>query len=176
MVSRVEIVLILFLLGALALGLSNRTRIVQARQDRHKVHKSAELYDAKNLEVNASGVMNTYSARHAYLIGQTWHMEDFRTRNPDIRLLSARKALRTKRLTRLDGNVTLIRTDGSVYRAQTVIYDRVRKTLNSVGPFDARRGKDYLKGVDFYYEIVPKITRAETVFAHYRLKDAKHLR
>jgi hypothetical protein len=176
MVSRVEIVLTLLLAGALLLGFSNRTRIVEAHQGKRTVHKSAELYDAKNLEVNATQVMNTYSARHAYLIGQTWHMEDFWTHNPDIRLLSARKALRTRRLTRLDGNVTLLRTDGSVYRAQTVIYDRVRKTLNSVGPFDARRGEDYLRGVDFYYEIVPKITQAEEVFAHYRLRKGKRLR
>jgi hypothetical protein len=173
MVSRLEIVLVLLLLGALALGLFNRTRIVEARQSKRTAQKSAELYEAKNLEVNASGVMNTYSARHAYLIGQTWHMEDFRSHNPDIRFLSARHALRTKRLTRLDGNVTLVRTDGAVYRAQTVIYDRVKKALNSVGPFDARRGEDYIRGIDFYYEILPKITRAQEVFAHYRLQEGK---
>jgi len=70
MVSRIEIVLLILLLGALMLGLSNRSQIVQAHRKESEIHKSAELYDALNLEVNASGVMNLYSARHAYLVGE----------------------------------------------------------------------------------------------------------
>ncbi len=175
MVSRIEIALFVLLLGALMLGLSNRSQIVEAHRKESEIHKSAELYDALNLEVNSSGVMNLYSARHAYLVGESWYMEDFRTKNPDIRYLGALEALRTKGMTRLEGNVTLMRKDGSVYRAKTVIYDRVQKILRCIGPFDAYRGEDWIRGINFRYEIAPKITRASAVYAHYRLNERRAL-
>jgi len=173
MVSRLEIFLAGVLLLALGVGLFNRTEITRAKTAQKRVRKSAELFDARSREVNATGVNNEFAAAHAVLIAKTWRMEDFQTHNADIRLLRARQAMRNDRLTRLDGNVTLVRTDGAVYRAETVIYDRKKKTLNSIGPFDGRKGENYVRGVDFFYEIVPKRTRAEQVFAHYLLKDAK---
>ena len=173
MVSRVEIFLGVMLLLALGLGLFNRTEITRAKAQLKQVQKSAELFDARSREVNATGVKNEFAAAHAVLIRKTWWMEDFRTHNADIRMLRARKAMRNDRLTRLDGNVTLVRTDGAVYRAETVIYDRRKKTLNSIGPFYGKKGENYVRGIDFFYEIVPKRTRAERVFAHYLLKDAK---
>jgi len=174
MVSRLEIFLAGVLLLALGVGLFNRTEITRAKAAQKQVKKSAELFEARSREVNATGVNNEFAAAHAMLIGKTWYMEDFRTRNADIRLLQARKAMRNDRLTRLDGNVSLLRTDGALYRAETVIYDRVKKTLNSLGPFDGRKGENYVRGIDFFYEIVPKRTRAERVFAHYLLQDVKH--
>ncbi|WP_292658330.1 hypothetical protein [Nitratifractor sp.] len=173
MVSRLEIFLGVMLLLALGLGFANRTEITRAKQAQKEIRKTAELFEARSREVNATGVKNEFAAVHATLIGKTWWMENFQTHNADIRLLCSRKAMRNDRLTRLDGNVTLIRTDGAVFRAETVIYDRQKKTLNSIGPFFGQKGANYVKGIDFFYEIVPKRTRAERVFAHYLLKDVK---
>lgn len=177
MVGRIEIVLALLLGLALWLGLGNQQEILRAKAAAKQERKSMELRDAHVREVNATGVMEEFDARHAVLIRKTWYMDDFALRNPDIRSLVARKAVRSERQIRLEGNVTMERDDGAVYRAEKVLYDPRTKVLRSVGPFVGTRGDDYVRGVDFVYEVIPKRTYARRVFARYRLADgAKGLR
>jgi lipopolysaccharide assembly outer membrane protein LptD (OstA) len=98
-------------------------------------------------------------------------MERFYLAAADIRSLSAAHAQRNEKEILLEGNVTLLRTDGAVYEAEKVHYDQRKKLLRGVGPFYAHREEDYVRGYDFLYDVTPKITRARKVFAHYRLKE-----
>ena len=171
MVGRIEIVLVALLGGALLLGFSNQQRILQAKSREKKEHKEVELSEARIREVNASTVMNAFTASHAVMISKTWYLEQFYLVNPDIRSLRSARAVRSEGEIRLEGNVTLLRKDGSVYEAQMVHYDQKRRVLRSFGPFTAHRGEDFARGEDFVYEVKPRRTRARNVFAHYLLRE-----
>jgi hypothetical protein len=171
MVGRIEIALAGLLGGALLLGLNNQSQIVQAKKQTTQKRKEVEVFEGRVREVNATGVMNTFSALHAVLIRKTWYMDRFHLANPDIRSLSAVHAQRNEKEILLEGNVTLLRTDGAVYEAEKVHYDQKKRFLRGFGPFYAHREEDYVRGYDFLYEVTPKITRARKVFAHYLLKE-----
>ncbi len=173
MVSRVEIFLILMLLLALGIGLSNRIEINHARSKTKVAKKRAELFDASSMEVNGSGVTNRYYASHAVLINGVWVMRDFRATNKDIRLLKSKKAIRDGSIDLLKGNVVMIKSDGSISKAQKVVYDRKRDILKSIGPFTRIKGKAYQKGIDFFYEGKLKRTKAKRVYARFPLKRSQ---
>jgi lipopolysaccharide assembly outer membrane protein LptD (OstA) len=170
MVGRIELILAGLLGAALLVGLGNQQRIREAQKALPKERKEVELSQARIREVNATGVVNTMSAVHAALIEKTWYMEGFHLRNPDIRSLDSRKARRNDAEIALEGEVRLLRTDGSLYEAQKVRYDLTHKILRSIGPFSAHKGADYARGRDFVYEVTPQRTLAKDVFAHYRLR------
>jgi len=171
MVGRVELALGALLGLALLLGLNNQRQILRAKGEVKRDRKEVELSEARVREVNATAVMNAFEARHAVMIHKTWYMEQFYLVNPDIRSLRSAYAVRNDQEIRLDGNVTLLRTDGSVYEAQKVLYDQKQRVLRSLGPFSAHKGEDYARGTDFVYAVVPKITWAKKIFAHYRLEN-----
>jgi len=171
MVSRIEIFLALLLLFFLSLAFVTQQEIEKARAQKLPVHKSVEVSGARVREVNATSLISAFEASKAELIQKTWYLDDFMMRNADIKSLRSRHARRTKENIRLEGNVTLHRLDDSLYRAETVIYDRKRKTLRSVGPFRGEKEQSFVRGVDFFYETGPRRTRAEKVFAHYLLGE-----
>lgn len=169
MVHRVEIAL--FLLLALLLGIALTTHFSGVAP----THKSGEdrvkvaLEEARLDEINASALLNSYRVRRAKLKGDTWYFEGLDLRNPQIRYLRADRARREKKLLELEGNVSMCRLDGSLYRAEKVRYDLRRRIVRSIGPFRAQKGESYVRGIDFRYGLDDKITRAEKVFAHYRI-------
>jgi len=171
MVGRIEIALAGLLGVALLLGLSNQKEILRAKAEVGRERKSVELLDARTREVNASGVVNEFGASRAVLIGKTWYLDRFTLRNADVRSLRAERARRDDREIRLEGNVTLRRYDDAIYRAREVVYDTRGKILRSVGPFTGSRAGDFVRGVNFVYELGPRRTTAEKVFARYRLAE-----
>jgi hypothetical protein len=177
MVGRVEIVLAVLLGLALLLGLGNQKQILQAKKQEIRDRKEVEILDARVREVNRTNVMNAFSASHAVMIKKIWMMERFRLVNPEIRSLSSDRAIHSEKEFLLEGNVTLLRKDDSVYEARKVRYDQKGKVLRSIGPFYAHRSEDYVRGYDFIYEVTPQRTRARKVFAHYLLREGgKELR
>ena len=177
MVGRVEIVLAVLLGLALLLGLGNQKRILQAKKQEIRDRKEVEILDARVREVNRTTVMNAFSASHAVMIRKIWTMERFHLVNPEIRSLSSDRAIHSEKEFFLEGNVTLLRKNDSIYEARKVRYDQEGKVLRSVGPFYAHRGEDYVRGYDFIYEVTPQRTRARKVFAHYLLREGgKELR
>jgi hypothetical protein len=171
MVGRIEWVLVLTVAVALFLGLGNRQRIVEDRHRTLSADKEAELFGARAREINATGLVNAFEADHAEMIRKVWYLERFELVNPEIRALRARRAVRSEREIDLEGNVTLLRKDGARYEAAKVRYDLRRKTLRSFGPFRGEREENFVRGVDFLYEIPRKRTEARDVFAHYILAD-----
>lgn len=171
MVSRIEIALAGLLGIALLLGVDNQQQILRAKKRGNERRKEVELLNARTREVNATAVMNDFSASRAVMIHRIWYMDNFSLRNPDVRSLRAKRAVRSDREIRLEGNVTLQRYDDSVFEAHKVFYDTRRKTLRSVGPFHGYRGEDFVRGINFVYEVIPQRTYGEKVFAHYRLTE-----
>ena len=170
MVSRLEIFLTLMIILALTLGLSNTIAIKHARAKKGKSKKRAELFDASSMEVNSSGVINRYYANHAVLINGIWIMKDFRASNHNTPLLSSNRAIRDGSIDLLEGNVTMVRIDKSISKAQKVVYDRKRDIFKSIGPFTRVKGKAYQQGIDFVYESKLKRTIAKRVYARFPLK------
>jgi lipopolysaccharide assembly outer membrane protein LptD (OstA) len=171
MVGRLEIALAGLLGLALLLGLSNQQQILQAKSREKKVRKEVELSRAQIREVNATTVVNAFTASRAVMIDKTWYLDRFHLVNPDIRSLRSVRAIRSEGAILLEGNVTLLRKDGSIYEAGKVRYDQKGKTLRSYGPFLAHRGEDFARGEDFVYEVKPQRTRARKIFAHYLLRQ-----
>ncbi len=170
MVHRVEIAL--FLLFALLLTIALMTHFhgaasaaVKPGNERVKV----SLEDARLDEINASALLNTYTVHRAALKGGTWYFEGLDLRNPQIRYLRAERARREAKLLEMEGNVSMAKLDGSLYRADKVRYDLGKRIVRSIGPFRAEKGESYVTGLDFRYGLDDKITRAKKVFAHYRM-------
>jgi len=173
MVGRIEWVLAGLLVLAVTLGINNQqeTLVTQKRQSRS--HKEVELKSARAQEVNATEVLYDFTARRALLINKVWHLEEFLLHNPDILSLSSHRAVRSRESIFLEGNVTLLRKDGSIYEAGKIHYDTHQKTLRSIGPFFAHRGDDFVRGEDFLYRLREKRTLAREVYARYRLSEWK---
>jgi hypothetical protein len=174
MVGRIEVALIGLLGVALMLGLNNQNEILRAKAQVQTERKEVELLGARTREVNATAVLNEFSASRAVMIRKVWTMENFLLHNPEIRSLRARRAVRSREEFRLEGNVTLLRNDGAVYEAERVRYDTRAKVLRSIGPFFAHRGEDRVRGLDFVYETVPRRTTARDVVARYRLEEGRN--
>jgi len=173
MVGRIEWGLLGLLAVAIAIGVSNQQATLKAKEKKSTAQKEVELIHADAQEVNASGVMNRFRADRAVLIDKVWRLEHFELHNPDILSLRSLRALRSRQAMVLEGNVTLHREDGSVYRARKVHYDTQGKVLRSIGPFSAYRGEDWVRGVDFVYRLRAKRTEARQVEARYRLSELK---
>jgi len=173
MVGRIEWALAGLLAAAVAVGVSNQQETLSAQKEKSRARKEVELLNARAQEVNATEVLNDFTARRAVLIDKVWHLEEFVLHNPDILSLSSRRAIRSRASILLEGNVTLRREDGSVYEAERVRYETRRKVLRSVGPFFAHKGEDFVRGEDFLYNLKKKRTLAEKVHARYRLSEWK---
>ncbi len=174
MVHRVEIAL--FLLFALLLTIALMTHFhgpatVAVKPMRERVKVSLE--DARLDEINATALLNTYTVHKAALKGRTWYFEGLDLRNPQISYLRAEHALRKAKLLELEGNVSMRRLDGSLYRAGKVRYDLGKRIVRSIGPFRADKGGSYVRGIDFRYGLNDKITEAKKVFAHYPMRTKK---
>jgi hypothetical protein len=171
MVSRIEIFLGMLLLFFLWIAFVTQQEIERVKAQKIPLRKSAEIFDAEAREVNATAVINSFKASRAMLVGKIWYLDDFGMSNDRIRSLRSRHAKRTSDTILLEGNVTLLRLDDSIYRADTVIYDRKDKTLRSEGPFIGKKKESYVRGTDFFYDSDARQTRAEKVFAHYLLEE-----
>ncbi|WP_292661325.1 hypothetical protein [Nitratifractor sp.] len=170
MVSRIEAALFAALLLFVVIALTSQAIERSKKEGAGGEHKKVEIHDATLREVNASGLLDEYHSRRAVLVADTWRFDAMKMHNSQIRSLQARKARQEKEKIFLEGNVTLHRLDGSVYRADKVRYDEKRRILDSIGPFTGRKGESYVRGTDFHYELGPRRTEAKKVFAHYLME------
>jgi len=171
MVRRVE--LLFFLLFLLLLGIATNTQFQTRQEDSQtpQVKKKVEIAQGDLREINATGLLNEYRSSEAFLLGKVWYFRSFALKNPQIRLLRSDRAKREENRIFMEGNVTLKRQDGSVFRADSVTYRDREKILQSQGPFYGHKGESYVRGEDLYYDLLHKVTRAQKVFAHYRLGE-----
>ncbi|WP_457607639.1 hypothetical protein [Nitratifractor sp.] len=173
MVSRIEAALLLLLILLAGIAVTIDTQSFRGEKQAARGGKRVLIREGVLREINASALQNEYHSAEAYQIGKTWYFETFLLRNPEITRLQSRHARKNDTLIVLEGNVSMERPDRSIYRADKVHYDTKEKQLRSIGPFYARKGESYVRGVDFFYDTRRKVTKADRVFAHYLLEDRK---
>jgi len=170
MVSRLESLLFLLLLLFAGIAVTTHLEAVRSSSgDDKTVKKKVAISDGHLREVNATGLQNDYRSTEAWLIGNVWYFDNFSLRNREIRELSSAHARKEKTGITLEGNVTLDRMDSSHYRAEKIVYNDQERILRSIGPFYGEKGESYVRGVDLFYDLDRKLTRARSVFAHYIL-------
>lgn len=173
MVSKIEPILFLVILifGYIGFSIQEEGKILQKKYAKQK--KDIFILSPTGVEINSSGLAYRYRAKDAMLLGGTWHFNSFWLKGDKIKSLSSKKATKDKRYIKLFGDVKLHKIDDSIYKAQKVIYDTKIKRVKSQGKFRAQKGKSWVIGKDFDYQIPKKITYAKKVFAHYDLEENK---
>ena len=171
MVARIEIVLVVLtlLLAVVAGSLSVGARKPAVSQDGESVQRHA----ARLVEINSSSLIDEIVAREAVRRDDVWYFDDIVFRNPEIRKMSARRGRRGHSKMVLEGNVSMLKEDSSIYRAQKVVYLSDRKIFYSVGPFEARKSGNRARGYDFRYDMKKRSTTGRGVRALYKVSESK---
>ncbi len=173
MVSKIEVVVVAVLV--LFLFLANRTEkeFEKIRRKELGEIKNIELNDAKLREVNSTDLLNDIQAKYAYKIGQKWHFVKFFMSTPEIDSLRAEKARGDKKDIFMEGNVSMLRSDGTLFLADKIRYDRKKRVLYSFGRFEIHKDKSVAIGYNLYYDSRMKYTEASEVYGKYYFKEKK---
>jgi hypothetical protein len=167
MVYRVEIILTIVIAIFIFVGFSIQREGKILKQRVSNLKKDVQIYDVYGVEVNLTGVTNRYRADEVKLIKGVWHLKSFWLTNRDVKSLTSDSATKDKRYIKLYRDVVLCRDDGSIYRADEVIYDTKAKRLYSNGSFEGRKNPNWVKGDNFDYYVDSRVTYAKNVYAHY---------
>jgi hypothetical protein len=127
--------------------------------------KELEFYDTAFREVNATGFVSASYGGYGERVKGVLHVETFRYSDNDVRMLSAREAFIAKDKYRLVGDVKFDGTNGFGFRSEYIIYDRARRSVESVSPFYAYMPPNSVQGERMRYEIDTKTLHATKVKA-----------
>jgi len=178
MVSKIEILLTATVLLAIGGGfLLNSSGLEKNNISTSSSSKKiVEIKDGVVRDVNSSSLKNLYKSRYSYMIDKVWYFENFFLKTPDIKSLSSKKAKKDEKRDYLEGDVILERLDNSKFFADKIIYDESMKILHSIGAFRAEKGSNRVRGINLFYDLRNKITKAEDIFAHYEMEKTKSIK
>jgi hypothetical protein len=132
--------------------------------------KEVEFYDTTFTEVNTSGFVSTSYGIHGERINGVLHIESFRYRNNEVRLLVADQAYDDGKKIRLEGNVRAKRYDGFRYKTELAGYDRKTDIMEAYAPFVAYKPPNTLYGETMRYDVKRKELYATNVRAVIKTK------
>jgi lipopolysaccharide assembly outer membrane protein LptD (OstA) len=171
MVSKIEYVLVAVLVLFLFLANQTEKEFEDIKRKATRNIKNIELSVAKLREVNATTLLNDIHAEYAYKIGETWHFMNFFMSTPEIKSLKAAKAKGNDNNIFMENNVSMLRSDGTLFLADKIRYDRKKQVLYSFGKFEIHKEKSIAKGYDLYYDVKLKFTEASEVYGKYYFKE-----
>jgi len=169
MVGRVEIVLLAILL---IVSLIATKVAVEAKSSKGiKEGKSVEIKDARLIEVNATDITNDMYAKKATRVGDTWYFDDATLTTPKVKYLHSEKAIRDNSSLELIGNVKMVSSDDSIYKANRAVYLLEKKIFYTIGKFRAIKDTNRVRGINFFTDRDRGYSRAEKIYAVYEKAD-----
>ncbi len=160
---RLESVLILMIV--VVLTMTTMLKLTDTQNHKNVSNKELEFKHTTFIEVDnikmRAKAFSTYGIREKGVLS----LENLTYHTPNIKKLSADKGRYKENILYLDGNVLLDEKEGFLYSTEHAKYNQKTEILEITSAFEAKMGKNSMKGKRLYYNALKKEANAQMIDA-----------